>query len=239
LGSYNCRSEERIQQRLDEIGQAVVATTDTALLMTGNLRMQISIQLLASLRAGIAQFDSQIETIYQAHPDRFIVESLPGAGPVLEPRLIAALGTMRDRFESAANMACCFGIAPVTESSGNSHWVHWRWACSKFVRQTLHEWAYCSMRTCEWAREHYDRQRLKGNGHHAAVRSVAFKWIRILFRCWKNSVPYSERRYLEALRKRGAAPATPAATGGKPSQVVNGAQWESCGGFSKLTKVSS
>ena len=141
---HNCRSEERIQQRLDEIGQAVPATTDAALLRTGNLCIQISVQLLASLRAGIAEFDSQIEAIYQTHPDRFITASLPGAGPALEPRLLAALGTNRERFESASNMACCFGIAPVTESSGKSRWVHWRWACSKFVRQTFHEWANCS-----------------------------------------------------------------------------------------------
>jgi len=237
---HNCRSEELIQQRLDGIGQAVVATTDAALLMTGHLCIQISVPLLAHLRAGIARFDSQIEALYQTHPDRFIIESLPGAGPALEPRLIAALGTKRERFESASNMACGFGIAPVTESSGNSRWVHWRWACSKFVRQTLHEWANCSIRTCEWAREHYDRQRHKGNGHHAAVRSVAFKWIRILFRCWKDRVPYSEQRYLEALRKRGATPAAPAATVEKQIQVVSGAhQWESCGGFSKFAKVSS
>ncbi len=53
-----------------------------------------------------------------------ITESLPGAGPVLEPRLLAAAGTLRDRFASAHNMACCFGIAPVTEASGNALRIH-------------------------------------------------------------------------------------------------------------------
>ena len=165
--------------------------------------------------------------------------SLPGAGPALEPRLIAALGTNRERFRSASNMASSFGIAPVTESSGNSRWVHWRWACSKFLRQTIHEWAGCSIRTCEWARAHYKRQRAKGNGHHAAVRSVAFKWIRILFRCWKDRVPYSEQRYMEALRKRGAAPSTPAVPVCEAAPTLPLAEWKSCGGFSKLAKLSS
>jgi hypothetical protein len=59
-------------------------------------------------------------------------------------------------------------------------------------------------------REHYDKQRLKGKGHHASVRSVAFKWIRILFRCWRDRVPYSEQRYLQALRKPHTTPSTPA-----------------------------
>jgi hypothetical protein len=239
FGQHNCRSEERIQQRLDEISQAVPATTDAALLNTADLCIRLAVQLLAALRAGIAEFDRQIEALYEAHPDRFIMASLPGAGPALEPRLIAALGTNRERFESASGMACCFGIAPVTVSSGKSRWVHWRWACSKFVRQTLHEWANCSIRSCGWAREHYDSQRGKGKGHHASIRSVAFKWIRILFRCWRDRVPYCEERYLAALRKHGVtAPllsAVPAqATAGLP--VV---QWESCGGFSKIADLSS
>lgn len=236
---HNCRSEERIQQRLDEIGQAVPATNDAALLKTGTLRVQISVVLLANLRTAIADFDREIKAAYESHPDRFITESLPGAGPALEPRLVAALGSKRERFESASNMACCFGIAPVTESSGNSRWVHWRWACSNFLRQTFHEWAACSIRTCDWARQHYDRQRQKGNGHHAAVRSVAFKWIRILFRCWTDRVPYSEQRYMEALRTHGAAPSTPAVAVDDPTPALSVIQWESCGGFSKLAKVSS
>ncbi len=237
FGQHNCRSEERIQQRLDEIGQAVPATTDAALLNTADLCIRVEVQLLTTLRAGIAEFDRQIEAIYETHPDRFITASLPGAGPALEPRLIAALGTNRERFKDASSMACCFGIAPVTVSSGNSHWVHWRWACSKFVRQTFHEWANCSIRTCGWARELYDKKRAKGKGHHASVRSVAFKWIRILFRCWKDRVPYSEERHLASLRKNGVS--APAAAEGKAIAVAPMVQWESCGGFLKVAKVSS
>ena len=235
---HNCRSEERIRQRLDEIGQAVSATNDAALLKAGTLRVQISVVLLANLRTAIADFDREIKATYESHPDRFITASLPGAGPVLEPRLIAALGSKRERFESASNMACCFGIAPVTESSGNSRWVHWRWACSNFLRQTFHEWAGCSIRACDWARQHYDRQRQKGNGHHAAVRSVAFKWIRILFRCWRDRVPYSEQRYAEARHSRTTTPSTPAAAC-ELGHLLSTPQWESCEGFSKLAKVSS
>lgn len=214
----------------------MVATTDAALLKAGDLCVGVAVELLTALRAGIAEFDRHIQELYQAHPDRFLTESLPGAGPALEPRLIAALGTNRERFESASDMACCFGIAPVTVSSGKSLWVHWRWACSKFMRQTFHEWANCSIRSCEWAREHYDRQRAKGKGHHASVRSVAFKWIRILFRCWRDRVPYCEQTYLEAIGKRNKkASPIPA----KAIPVLPTVQWESCGGFSKIVKLSS
>ena len=34
------------------------------------------------------------------------------------------------------------------------------------------------------------------------MRALAFKWIRILYRCWKNRTPYDETKYLKALKKR-------------------------------------
>jgi transposase len=229
LSQHNCRSEELIQQRIEQIRQAVVATNDAALLEAGLTCIRNSVGLLEIMRDGIATFDRNIAQAYRNHPDRALMESFPGAGAALEPRLIAAVGSKRERFESATSMACFAGIAPVNESSGNALWIHWRWACPKFIRQTFHEWAGCSIRTCQWAREYYDRQRAKGKGHHAAVRALAFKWIRIFFRCWRDRVPYSEPVYLKALRDR--------AENSAPAAVK--AQWKSCGGFSKLSELSS
>jgi hypothetical protein len=40
--------------------------------------------------------------------------------------------------------------------------------------------------------------------HQAALRALAFKWIRILYRCWVDHTPYDEARYLLALQKRQA-----------------------------------
>jgi len=36
------------------------------------------------------------------------------------------------------------------------------------------------------------------------IRALAFKWIRIVFRCWKSNTPYDESTYLKALKKRGS-----------------------------------
>lgn len=233
---HNCRSQERTQERMDQIRTAVPATNDPALLQAGTLCILDAIRILVDMQKGIDEFDRQIALAYKTHPDKFITDSLPGAGPALEPRLIAALGSRRDRFTSAQDMVCCFGIAPVTEQSGKSRWVHWRWACSKFLRQTFHEWANCSIRTCQWARMFYDCQRAKGKGHHAAVRSLAFKWIRILFRCWQDRVAYSDQHYVDALRKRATATSKPAQT---PVDLASTVLWKSCAGFAKPTKVSS
>jgi transposase len=226
---HNCRSAERIEERLEQIRLAVAATNDPALLETGILCIQSSVRILETMREAIARFDRQIDETYQIHPDRAIMESFPQAGPALEPRLIAAVGSRRERFGSANNLAAFAGIAPVKEASGQGLWVHWRWACPKFIRQTFHEWAGCTIRSCDWAREHYDRQRQKGKGHHAAIRSLAFKWIRIFYRCWHDRIPYSEEIYSKARQARSP----------KPEPATIQIRWENCGGFSKLSKIFS
>jgi hypothetical protein len=78
-------------------------------------------------------------------------------------------------------------------------------ACPKFLRQSFHEFAAASIRVCPWAKACYEAQRARGKGYHAAVRAVAFKWIRILFACWKQRVAYTQELYLQALQTRGSA----------------------------------
>ena len=63
----------------------------------------------------------------------------------------------------------------MTERSGKALWVHHRLACPKFLKQTFHEYADQSIRFSGWARRYYDQQRGRGNNHHAALRSLAFK----------------------------------------------------------------
>jgi hypothetical protein len=37
--------------------------------------------------------------------------------------------------------------------------------------------------------------------HWVIIRAVAYKWIRILFRCWQERMPYDEFRYLKSQQK--------------------------------------
>ena len=93
------------------------------------------------------------------------------------------------------------GVAPVTRRSGKSAVVSVRFACPQFVRQTFHEFARCSLKKSVWAMAFYDMQRERGKSHHAALRSLAFKWIRIMFRCWSERIEYDEEKYQKALRR--------------------------------------
>jgi transposase len=160
-------------------------------------------QLRTTLQA-IDRFDREVATLAPTLPDYALFQDLPGAGPHLAPRLLAAFGEQRDRFQAAAELQKYAGIAPVTERSGKKSWIHWRWQCPTFLRQTFVEWAGQTINKSFWASAYYRQQRDKGNSYQAAVRSLAFKWIRILYQCWKTRTPYDESRYLNALRKRGS-----------------------------------
>jgi transposase len=152
----------------------------------------------------IKQYEKQIAEVFAQHPDREIFSSLPGAGPVLAPRLLASMGSERERFDSAKNLQRYTGIAPVTKQSGKTHHVHRRYLCPKFERQSFHEFADQSILACRWAAAFYLDQRTKGKPHHTAVRALAFKWQRIIWRCWMSRTPYKEQTYEAALRKRGS-----------------------------------
>jgi transposase len=199
---HRCRDQELIERRMVGIQQAIPATRDGAVIEAKSAVVKVSAQLIRSLARGIADLDRKIEEAAAAHPDFFIFESLPGAGAALAPRLLVAFGSQRERYTNAEEVQAYTGIAPVTERSGKKKWVHFRWACPKFLRQTFHEWAGHSIAHSQWARSYYQQQRERGKGHHAAVRGLAFKWIRIVFRCWKDEVVYDENKYLAALAKR-------------------------------------
>jgi transposase len=115
-----------------------------------------------------------------------------------------AFGERRQRFPDAASLQKLAGIAPVTERSGKKFWVHWRYACPKFLRQTFVEWVAQTIPRSYWAKAFYQSHRARGARHQAALRALAFKWIRILHRCWRDRVPYDEAKYLLALQKRRA-----------------------------------
>lgn len=95
------------------------------------------------------------------------------------------------------------GIAPITIKSGKTiHNVRRRWACNKFLRQSFHEFAHHSLAKSAWAKAYYDMMRDNGLKHHAAVRALAFKWIRILYHCWKHRTLYNAAHYFQQLYKR-------------------------------------
>ena len=211
------KAEQRVAAMLD----ALPATRDEVVLTMATYDLRWQVQLLRKFHELIQEIDQQLEQRTAAHPEYAIFAGLPSAGKAMLPRLIVAFGTDRSRFASAANLQAFAGIAPVRQQSGKIETITWRRSCPTFLRQTFVEWAGLSTQQSPWAKAFYTYQRERGKAHHAAVRALAFKWIRILFRCWMDRQPYNEAQYQQRLLVRHAKPSTPSF------------EWKSCGTFSK------
>ena len=198
------RPPEQLAALGDEIRTARPLTTDRATIDSSVPMVEILIEQLRALGAGIERVERQVAELFTAHPDREIFQNFPGAGKALAPRLLAAWGSDRQRFQDAAQMQTFAGPAPVTVRSGKSQWVHRRFACPTFLCQTFHEFAAQSCLRSPGAKAYYQQMRRKGSDHHPAIRALAFKWVRIMFRCWQDRTPYAEARYQQALNRRGS-----------------------------------
>lgn len=201
---HGCHNDELNQARIEKIKKAVPLVTDRAIIEAGVLRMARLLGQVRELNEGIKRVEQRIKELFDDHPDAELFKSLPGAGDALAPRLLAAHGTDRERWQSAGEIQCLQGIAPVRDKSGKKSDVKFRWSCAKFHRQTWVEFANQSIKQCAWARAFYDKRKDEGLEHQAALRELAFKWSRIVFRCWKNRTPYNEAKYLESLIKRNS-----------------------------------
>lgn len=202
--AHNVRRAPVIRRRLDAIRTAQPLTTDPALVTPYRLAALQFVDQLAGILRAIQAFDAAVAETFERVPDAALFNRLPGAGPQLAPRLLAAMGTQRDHWPQASDLQQFSGIAPVTERSGNKSWVHWRYSCPTFIRQTFVEWAGQTVIQSFWARAFYQQQRARGKPHAVAIRALAFKWIRILHRCWIDRVPYDESRYLMSLQAKGS-----------------------------------
>jgi len=199
---HQVRSEDLVQARLDLIAKTVALTTEEARLSVAQMQLQQLLDELEVLRKHVARFDTQIKKVFASHPEASLFRDLPGAGPQLAPRLCVAFGTDRTLYPDPSSMQKYLGVAPVREKSGNQLWTHWRWRAPVFPRQSLVEWAGQTVRYCGWARVYYERMLKKGKKHAAILRALAFKWIRILWKCWQQRTPYDEARYAKQLLHR-------------------------------------
>ena len=204
LQQHGISNEDRQTKLIESVRSAAPLTKDPVIIGTHSLYVQAVAQQIAHLNQAVAAFDDKLRTAVATHPDECLFRALPGAGDVFVPRLIAAFGSNRERYESAEEIQNSSGIAPITKESGKSRTVSKRIACSKFLRQTFHEFADQARRWSSWARAFYNLKKSQGMKHQAAVRALAYKWIRIIFRLWKDNAIYSESQYVQHLRDKNS-----------------------------------
>ena len=201
---YGIGLRARAEKRVQLLVEASPLSNDATLTETCSMRVTALVTLIQSYNAQIRVYDARISEEVVQHEDYAIFQSLPGASDLTHSRMIAAMGDDRSRYEDASSLQAATGIAPLTTQSGKQRFVSARWACTKFLRQTFHEFAGLSIASSKWAAAYYKLQRDKGKSAQMAQRALAYKWQRIIFRCWQDRVPYDEAKYIERLKKTGS-----------------------------------
>ena len=156
-------------------------------------------EVVRSTTAIVAEMNHQIEALgtelqdrFEEHPDAEIMRSLPGLGLVLGARVLAEFGDDPTRYADPKARKNYAGTSPITRASGRSKVALARFARNRRLADALDMWAFCSLRTSQGARAHYDAHRARGNTHHQALRSLANRWVGILHGCLSHRQRYSE-----------------------------------------------
>jgi transposase len=198
--THKVRRPESVYARLQRVARARALTEDFVVIEVSVAQLHGLIAQLRPLQIHIATLGETIAQVFATHPEAAIFRELPGAGKVLAPRLAAAFGTDRTRCADADSVGRYVGVLPVLERSGGRKWVHWRWSAPKFLRQSFVEWAKQTTRYCKRAGAYYELQKGRGKRPQAIYRSLAAKWSRILWRCWRDRTPYDDARYCAVLK---------------------------------------
>lgn len=159
------------------------------------------VTILRSVLAQINKFNNKLKELLDKHPDSEIFRSLPGADCTLASKFISCFGDDRTRFNSYQEPQALSGVVPITVKSGNYEKIRFRFACSKFFRNTIHIFAFCSITKSLWAKSYYHKKRSEGKTHNHALRCLDAQWMKIIFAMWKNNKCYDENSHLANIAK--------------------------------------
>jgi transposase len=152
---------------------------------------------LGPIVAQIAELNSQIAGAVRAHPDGQVFLPLfkDPKSTITAARLVAEIGDDRGRYPSSEALAADAGMAPVARESGKRKVAAFRWACDKRLREAVACLADSTRHHHPWAREVYARARSRGLDHPHAIRVLGRAWLRVLWRCWQDEVPYDPAKH--------------------------------------------
>jgi transposase len=149
-----------------------------------------AVGVLTALNSSVKTLDRSIAAHLGEHPDGAIFTSLPRSGQVNAAQVLAEWGDARQAYEHPDCVAALAGCTPVTKESGKHRAVHFRWACNKRFRLAITTFAGNSRHASPWAAKIYNDARASGKDHPHATRILARAWIRVIYRCWLDGVPY-------------------------------------------------
>ena len=144
----------------------------------------------------------RLSELFVQHPDADIFASLPGAGALLAPALLAKFGDQRERFPTAAVLQARAGTCPVTEQSGKKKYIHFRHSCDKEFRRIAQHFAKASLPQSGWARAYFQDALARGHSTSSAYRCLANRWLAVIWKLWQTRQPYDEGYHLRQRAER-------------------------------------
>jgi transposase len=154
-----------------------------------------AVGVLTALNTAVKSLDRSVAAHLGEHPDGAIFTSLPRSGQVNAAQVLAEWGDARQAYEHPDSVAALAGVTPVTSQSGKHRDVHFRWACNKRFRVAVTTFADNSRHASPWAAKVYSDARARGKDHPHAIRILARAWIRVIWRCWLDGVPYDPAQH--------------------------------------------
>jgi len=179
------------EKRLDIFAGAGAFCASPAVTSAKSLLAVSLARLLRALQNQLDQYRSQIEKLFEEHPDSGLFGSLPGAARYLAPRLLGEVTAEAQRFDEPQALQCLAGTSPVSYQSGQIHKVHVRRQCSKVLRQIIHLWADCARHAAPWIQTYYEKKRQEGKSHACALRCVGQRLLKILWKMIQTRTPYN------------------------------------------------
>jgi transposase len=151
--------------------------------------------VLRALNSAVKDLDRSVAAHLGEHPDGEIFTSLPRSGQINAAQMLAEWGDCRQAYAGPDSVAALAGASPVTRQSGKHRSVSFRWACNKRFRKAMTTFADNSRHASPWAAQVYADARAAGKDHPHAIRILARAWIRVIWPCWINGVPYDPARH--------------------------------------------
>ena len=169
------------------------------------------VAVLRALNGAVKDLDRSVAAHLGEHPDGPVFTSLPRSGQINAAQMLAEWGDCRPAYDGPDSVAALAGVTPVTRQSGKHRGVEFRWACTKRFRRAVTTFADNSRHASPWAAQIYAEARAAGKDHPHATRILARAWIRVIWPCWVNGVPYDPARHRAAAALAGQTPSQPAA----------------------------
>ena len=86
-----------------------------------------------------------------------------------------------------------------TRASGRSSSVRFRFAANRHLREASVWWAFNSLKSSPWASAAFQQARTqRGQRYHRALRGLATRWMRVMWRCWTDGTTYDPAKHTAA-----------------------------------------